>query len=115
MQSLETLLQQNTKGIQDLLHHEVSSLALASMLANIPETEPILQAIENLLYKRVVQIVQGILEDILAQISLEESLAYNMADMRQTVQLFVNEQVKDLLVDLREKVKWWKQQTTQNI
>lgn len=104
---IEDLLAQNTKGVTDLLHHEVSELALAYTLSSLPQTEAVLQEIETLLYKRVVNIVQDIFEQILASLELEESLTYNMGDMRQNIQLFVNEKVKDTMTNLHTKIKWW--------
>ncbi len=108
--TLEALLEKNTKGIQDLLHHELSELAIAHALACLPQPDIALKAIEAMLYKRVVNIVQGIFEELLSTIELEETLQYDLHKVRQTIQLFVNERVKETCKQVREKIKWWKEQ-----
>lgn len=102
------ILEKNAKGVQDLLHHELSAFALAHILATYPQPEIILQEIETMLYKRVVGIVQDIFEAILADMDLEQALTQDTTAMRASIQTFINEQVKLTCKDLKEKIKWWK-------
>lgn len=105
---LDELLERNTKGVQDLLHHELSALALAQVLFASPQPENLLQDIENMLYKRVVSTVEGIFEVILSEMDLEQALTYDTQAIRTSIQTFVDAQVKLTCTDLKDKMLWWK-------
>jgi|GEM_PF-3098567 len=108
MMALQELLEKNLKGVRDLLHHEVSAFALAHSLSLLPGSEVVLKEIESKLYKHVVNIVQDIFQQLLTSIDLEETLQYDTQQVRQTIQLFVNEQVKETCLQLHQKIQWWK-------
>ena len=97
---LSELLKNNTKSIQDLLHHELSEFALAHILATLPEGEDLLREMENMIYKRTAYTVQGIFDEVSPTMDWEQN--------HQTIQLFVHEQTQEALADLKEKIYWWK-------
>lgn len=104
---LHEWLEKNTKNVRDLLHHELSTLALAQALATSPKPDVLLHKIESMLYKRVVSIIEGVFDTLLAEIDLETALAYDTASIRTSIQLFVHTQVKDTCTDIKEKIAWW--------
>jgi len=105
---VQQVLANNEKNIGDLINKELSIILLADFVYRNPHLETEMSSLYQAVYKKTVINLTEMFEDLLEQQNNELSQE-NQTQVKQYVQWFVNDLIKEYQEEVQEKIRWLEQ------
>ena len=106
---VQQVLASNEKNISDLISKELSVILFADFIYRNPHLERSISVLYQDVYKKTVLNLTQMFEDLLEQ-QEKEVTQEEQSQVKQYVQWFVNDLIKEYQEEVQDKVRWLKQQ-----